>query len=79
MASTGTHTTIELLEAVFSVQSFTCYIRTITASVQWGKKNSGRESKGSCRQDELIGNSHSDAKIKSHLTFAVSPCSHYGL
>jgi hypothetical protein len=32
-----------------------CYIRTITASVQLENKITGRESRGACRQDELIG------------------------
>jgi hypothetical protein len=31
-----------------------CYIKTMTASVQL-KKNTGRESQGACRQEELIG------------------------
>jgi hypothetical protein len=31
------------------------YIRTTTASVQLENKNSGRESQGACRQEELIG------------------------
>jgi hypothetical protein len=30
-------------------------IRTITASVQFENKITGRESQGDCRQDELIG------------------------
>jgi hypothetical protein len=32
-----------------------CYIRTITASVQLRKKNTGRGYQGAWRQDELIG------------------------
>jgi hypothetical protein len=32
-----------------------CYIRTIPESVQLENKNSGGGSKGTCRQDELIG------------------------
>jgi hypothetical protein len=32
-----------------------CYIRTITASVQFKNKIIDRESQGACRQDELIG------------------------
>jgi hypothetical protein len=55
MPATDKHATIELLEAVLSVRSVTCYIRNITASVQWENKNSGRGSQGICRQDELIG------------------------
>jgi hypothetical protein len=31
-----------------------CYIRTMTASVQLGKK-SGSKSQGACRQEKLIG------------------------
>jgi hypothetical protein len=31
-----------------------CYIRTITASVQLENKITGRESRGACRQDELM-------------------------
>jgi hypothetical protein len=32
-----------------------CYIRTITSSVQFENKVTGRESQGACLQDELIG------------------------
>jgi hypothetical protein len=32
-----------------------CYVRSITAGVQMRKENSGRESQGARRQDELIG------------------------
>jgi hypothetical protein len=39
---------------LYSRQSV-CYIRTMTASVQLGGKNTGRDPRGACRQDELIG------------------------
>jgi hypothetical protein len=39
-----------------------CYIRTMTAGVQLRKKNSGRESQGARRQDELIGSKPSVVK-----------------
>jgi hypothetical protein len=32
-----------------------CYIRTMTASVQFGNKIIGRDPQGAWRQDELIG------------------------
>jgi hypothetical protein len=39
-----------------------CYIRTTPAGVQLENKINGRESRGACRQDEIIGGKPSVAK-----------------
>jgi hypothetical protein len=38
------------------------YIRTITASLQFENKITGRESQGDCHQDELIDSKSADVK-----------------